>query len=170
MSVTTRALLATSALAAATLTATGPAGATTVPACTGAGLSVYATPPDGAAGHGFMRLLFRNKTSHTCTLRGYPGLDAQSSTFHVLAHAQRTLHGQTGSFHSGVPTVTLLPDHLASASVEWSNSGPGGTACHFSHYVAVTPANTATTHRFARAVSICDLQVHPTLPGSTGVG
>jgi hypothetical protein len=43
-------------------------------------------------------------------------------------------------------------------------SGP----CPFSTSVATTPANTTHTVHFAMSVSICDLQVHPTVGGTSG--
>jgi hypothetical protein len=153
------------------LLAVPSSGAVTLPACGNASLTVSASGAQGATGHGNVVLRFKNRTSHTCTLYGYPGLDALSGTGHVLAHARRTLHGFTGGSLHGVRTVVVRPGKQASADVEWMNFQPttGGT-CRFSHSIAATPANTGHTVHLARSVSVCDLQVHPTVPGTTGNG
>jgi hypothetical protein len=141
----------------------------TAPACGNASLAVSATGEQGATGHGNFVLLFRNKTTHTCTLYGYPGLDALSSSGTVLAHARRTLTGFTGGSSHGLQTVVVRPGRYASADVEWLNFNPvTAGSCRFSHSVAATPANTAHTVQLARSVSVCRLQVHPTVAGTTG--
>lgn len=137
------------------------------PACGNHSLVVTNTPTDSGMGHSGMALLFRNKTAHTCTLRGYPGLDAVSRTGHVLAHAQRT---PTGYLSGGaVRTVVVRPGHYAVAGVEWENFDPSTSGpCRYSHSVAATPANTADTVTLPISVSICALQIHPTVAGAHG--
>jgi hypothetical protein len=139
------------------------------PACGNAALAVSATAAQGATGHGNFVLLFRNKTAHTCTLFGYPGLDALNGSGGVLAHARRTQTGFTGGSTQGLQTITVRPGRYASADVEWHNFNfaTGGT-CRFSHSVAATPANTTHTVQLARSVSVCGLQVHPTVAGRSG--
>lgn len=141
------------------------------PACGNAALAVRASAEQGATGHANFVLLFRNRTTQTCTLFGYPGLDALNAKGKVIAHAKRTLHGFTGGSTHGIQTVVVHPGHFASADVEWLNFNPvtGGT-CTFSHSVAATPANTSHTVRLPRSVSVCGLQVHPTVAGKTGNG
>lgn len=141
----------------------------TAPACGNASLAVSATGEQGATGHGNFVLLFRNKTTHACTLYGYPGLDALSGSGTVLAHARRTLIGFTGGSSDGLQTIVVRPGRYASADVEWLNFNPStGGSCRFSHTVAATPANTSHTVHLARSVSVCRLQVHPTVAGRTG--
>src|SRR5271170_5490572 len=49
--------------------------ATTVPACTTANLDVWLnTEGNGAAGSSYYNLNFTNLSTHTCTVRGYPGV------------------------------------------------------------------------------------------------
>ncbi len=116
--------------------------ADTYPACGNHALVVTNTPCDSGMGHSGMALLFRNKTGHTCTLRGYPGLDAVSRSGHVLAHARRTLTATSAA--AVVRTVVVRPGHYAAAGVEWENFNPSTSGdCRFSHSVPVTPANTA---------------------------
>ena len=151
------------------LTTAGSAAAIT-PACGNSSLAVTHTLSQGATGHGSVNLLFRNQSSATCTLYGYPGLDALSSTSTLLAHAKRTLHGFAGGVTS-ISTVTLAPGGFASAIVEWMNFNPVTSGpCTFSKYIAATPANTSHTVKMAVSVSLCDLQVHPTEAGTLGWG
>lgn len=165
----------TLALAAATaVAATGcllaiPAAASAAPACGNRALTVTATRTDGATGHGNFILLFKNKTTHTCTLYGYPGLDALNAAGGVMRSARRTLTGFTGGSTQGLQTIRVRPGRFASADVEWLNFNPVTTgACRFSHSVAATPPNTSHTVRLARSVSVCRLQVHPTVAGKSG--
>jgi hypothetical protein len=130
---------------------------------------VTATAEQGATGHANFVVLFRNKTLHSCTLFGYPGLDALNASGDVIAHAKRTLTGFTGGSTQGLQTILVRPDHYASADVEWMNFNPTtGGSCRFSHSVAATPANTSHTVHLARSVSLCRLQVHPTVAGKSG--
>lgn len=140
-----------------------------LPSCGNHSLAVSATHEQGATGHSNFILLFKNKTTHTCTLFGYPGLDALNASGAVIAHARRTLTGFTGGSTHGLQTITVRPGRYASADVEWHNFNfSTGQACRFSHSVAATPANTAFATRLARSVSVCGLQVHPTVGGKSG--
>lgn len=62
-------------------------------------------------------LLFRNISAHTCSLYGYPGLDALNATGHVLAHAQRTMTGRKLSPHS-----LYMRDHMAGMASAYPTS------------------------------------------------
>ena len=86
----------------------------------------------------------------------------------MLAHAQRTMRGFAGGVHTE-KTVTVTPGHYASATVEWMNFNPVTSgACTFSKSVATTPANTTHTVHLTVSVSVCQLQVHPTVLGTSG--
>ena len=160
------ALATAGALTTAGLAATAAsASALTVPQCGNSSLAVTRTFTQGGAGHGWMSLVYRNVSGHTCTVYGYPGLDAVSSTGHVLAHATRTLAGYGSGSH--LSTVTIRPGGFASAGVEWLNFNPRTSgACAFSTTVNTVVANTSTVHRLRVAVSACNLQVHPTVAGT----
>jgi hypothetical protein len=163
------ALGAAAALAVAGPMAAHASGYGAPPACGNHSLAVTQTPSDGAAGHGGFVLLFRNRTSQACTIHGYPGLDALGSYGHVLAHADRTLSGYMGG--GRLRTVTVAPGQYASATVEWLNFNPVTSGdCTFSNAIAVTPANTSHTVELPTSVSICELQVHPTIAGTTHHG
>jgi hypothetical protein len=160
------ALAAAAALTITDLAATaGSASAVSVAHCGNSSLAVTRTFTQGGAGHGWMALIYRNVTSHTCTVYGYPGLDAISSPGHVLAHATRTLSGYGSG--GNLSTVTIRPGGFASAGVEWLNFNPRTSgACAFSTTVNTVVANTSTIHRLRVSVSACDLQVHPTVAGT----
>jgi hypothetical protein len=164
-------LAAAGALAASGLfAATPPAQAATVGACTNAALAVSHSHTGSGLGHSSFVVLFKNTSARTCTLHGYPGLDALNASGHAVAHATRTLNGYMGGAHS-VATITVAPGHYASATSEWLNFNPvSNGACTFSRSVATTAANTTRTVRLAASVSICRLQIHPTVAGTSGDG
>jgi hypothetical protein len=160
---------ATTVAAAGGLLAVPTAASAAPPACGNDSLAVRASRGQGFAGHGALVLLFRNKTTHACTLFGYPGVDALNARGGVIAHARRTLTGSAGGSPQGVQTVRVNPGAFASATVEWLNFNPMTAGpCRFSHAIAVTPANTSHTRVIDRSVSVCRLQVHPTVAGRTG--
>jgi hypothetical protein len=162
-------LAAAAVLAAGCALAVPAAASATTPACGNSSLAVSASAENGATGHANFVLRFRNRTPHSCTLFGYPGLDALSASGAVIAHAKRTLRGFTGGSSHGLQTITVTPNHYASADVEWHtfNFTTGGS-CLLSHSVAATPANTAHTVQLPRHVTVCGLQVHPTVAGASG--
>jgi hypothetical protein len=161
------ALTLSSTLALTTFFALSPHAGAQSTACGNSDLSITHTPTDSATGHSAFVLLFRNVTHRTCTLHGYPGLDALSKSGHVLAHAKRRLHGFAGGA-SAVRTITVRPGRFASATVEWLNfNAKTAGVCRFSKSVAVTPANTTRTVHFRVSVSVCNLEIHPTVAGTS---
>ncbi|HEY2297270.1 MAG TPA: DUF4232 domain-containing protein [Jatrophihabitans sp.] len=144
-----------------------PAGAAPVPSCQGALIALSHNQPQGAAGHANVILRYKNISQSTCSLRGYPGLDALGPHGGVLAHATRTLHGFTGGT-SAVRTIVLHSFQTASADLEWANFGADGHDCRFSASIATTPPNTSKTFHRPVSVSVCSLQVHPVVRGLTG--
>ena len=167
-----RTLIATTGAALATvavglITGAGPAAA--APACGNSSLDYGVTRPDGFMGHSAFVLEYRNHTSATCSLYGYPGFDAMASNGHVLAHAIRTLTGSAGGSRHGLQVINIPPHGYASATVEWANFNPVTTGpCRYSAGVEETAPNTTRTVPWRRAVSICSLEVHPTVLGWTG--
>jgi hypothetical protein len=154
--------------------AAGPADAstaarTTVHNCGTNSLIVTASREQGATGHANFVLRFKNWTHHSCKLRGYPGLDAVNNAGHSVAHARRTLNGFTGGSRHGIRTIVLKHNDFASADVEWHNFNfQTGNKCKSTRFVAATPANTSDTVLFHRPVTVCGLQVHPTVAGRSG--
>lgn len=146
-----------------------PAGAAApVPSCKGALIAFSHGPTQGATGHGNVILRFKNVSQSTCSLRGYPGVDAVGPHGGVLAHARRTLNGFTGGA-SAVRTIVLHSWQSASADLEWHNFNfATSKSCRFSASIAVTPPNTVKTFHRKVSVSVCDLQIHPVVKGTTG--
>jgi hypothetical protein len=147
---------------------TGPAGAA-APACGNSSLDYGLSRTEGFAGHSAFVLLYRNHTRSHCTLYGYPGLDAMASNGYVIAHASRTPLGSAGGSRKGLQVIDVPPGGFASATVEWANFNPATSGpCRYSAGVNETAANTTKTVPMRRSVSICALQVHPTVLGWTG--
>jgi hypothetical protein len=154
---TTAGALAATGLAAGAVTA----GAQPLPACGNSSLAVTRTYVDSGMGHSWMSLVYRNTSSQTCTVTGYPGLDAVGSYGHVLAHAKRNRDGQQ------IRTISINPGGYASAGVQWENfNGATGGSCAFSESVNTIVANTSRVHHLDVSVSRCGLQVHPTVAGT----
>ena len=109
---------ALAAAGAATALATASAGAAvphraavSTPACATAQLAIkFVNKPNGAAGTIYYPIQFTNNGTQACTLRGYPGVSAVTSS-----------GGQIGNSasRSGTPvkTVTLAPKKSASSMV-----------------------------------------------------
>ena len=136
--------------------------------CADTALTVAAGGQQGATGHSSIVLLFTNRLPIACTIRGYPGLDALSSSGGVLAHATRTMSGFAGGAHA-IDSLTVAPGQTVSALAEWLNFNPATSGpCTTSASVAVTPANTADTVPLPLHVTVCGLQIHPTVAGSSG--
>jgi hypothetical protein len=162
-------LTASAMLATAWVLATAVTADATTPACGNTALSVSRSSTQGATGHGSVVLRFRNVSSSSCSLYGYPGLDALNSAGHAIAHAQRTLSGFAGGVHAE-NTAIITPGHYGSATVEWLNFNPVTAGdCTFSAALATTPPNTTHTVHLPVSVSICKLQVHPVVAGTTGI-
>ncbi|MBE7189333.1 DUF4232 domain-containing protein [Jatrophihabitans endophyticus] len=127
--------------------------------CGNSALAVTRTYVDGAAGHSYMALIYRNTSGATCTVHGFPGLDAVNGHGHVIAHAQRN--------GAHVHTVAIRPGHFASASVEWENfNGNTGGSCAYGRTIDTIVANTSRVHHLAVRVSRCGLEVGPTESGT----
>jgi hypothetical protein len=145
-----------------------PAGAS-VPACGNSSLDYGVSRTDGFAGHSAFVLLYRNHTGAHCSLYGYPGVDAMASNGRAIAHARRTLLGSAGGSRTGLRVIDIPPGGFASATVEWANFNPATSGpCRYSAGVEETAPNTTRTIPLRRSVSICSLQVHPTVLGWTG--
>jgi hypothetical protein len=138
--------------------------------CGNGSIMVSNTSTQGATSHGSFVLLLKNVGAASCTLTGYPSVDAVNGTGQALAHAQQTLSGFMGGAAS-VGTVSLAPGGFASATVEWLNFNPQTSGnCTFSAAVAAAPPGISTQAHLSVSVSICDLQVHPAVAGTSGQG
>jgi Protein of unknown function (DUF4232) len=113
----TAALGSVGALAAVAAPASGSAVAAGTPACQTAGLVVWLSNGDGAAGSVFYTMDFTNLSGHTCTLRGYPGVSAVNlNGGQVGAAAVRNKVKK-------VKTITLAQDKTVAAILRVVNAG-----------------------------------------------
>ncbi len=136
-------------------------------ACTDAELTVSTGPFAGTLGHGGFSVTLNNHSTTSCTLTGYPGVDALTATGQQAVQASRTLRGYQGGLPTGgntPPVVTLEPGRSAVAGVEWIEVPTGSqTSCPSYPAILVTPPNTTGPTRLpAPHLYLCrDLEVHP---------
>ena len=76
------------------------------PACTTAQLEVGRGAGSGATGHVNQPIVFRNRESSACVLRGYPDLAITGAGGQVLAHAEGS--AGRGTFFDDGPSVGIL--------------------------------------------------------------
>lgn len=128
--------------------------------------------------HDGVVLKFRNQSSHSCTLQGYPGVAVVSGSS-TLVNAQRELNGFIGEGNgqqlTSAPTVTLAPGATGYAVVEWV--GNAGEACYAagSGQLEVTPPNTRDSVSLESVTvggaGMCaGFQVHPVVTGPLQLG
>lgn len=128
---------------------------------------------NSGAGHIVAVLAFKNTSTQTCTLVGYPGVAGLDSAGHQVVQATRTLNGYVRVLPPNVvhpPVVTLSPGQTASAIVEGSDVTVGNqTGCPTYPQLLVTPPNTTHSVLINFAMPGCiPVQVHPTVPGTKG--
>jgi hypothetical protein len=112
------------ALGAAAAPASGSAVTAGPPACQTAGLVVWLSNGDGAAGSVFYTMDFTNLSGHACTLRGYPGVSAVNLSANPVGGAASRDKGKK------VKTIRLANNATATATlrvVEAGNFSP--SAC-----------------------------------------
>jgi hypothetical protein len=123
----------------------------TTGACATSALRVSLGPANGAAGTVFYPLTFVNTSKLGCTLRGYPGVSAVTSS-----------GKQIGSPASGIPssfkTVTLQPGKAQSAVVgivETGNFSPSQCAPVTAAGLKVFPPNQSKAMTIKKTFSTC---------------
>jgi uncharacterized protein DUF4232 len=134
--------------------------AASVPACTAGDLGVWvaADQGEGAAGTAYVPLEFTNLSHHTCTLHGFPGVSAISSSGRQL--------GSPAVWDHGVParTVTLAPGGTGYASLGYSDvitaDCPAASKRTASALLVYPPGQTHADHALWDSVTC-------TAPGST---
>ena len=122
------------------------------------------------SGHRALVLLFTNRGSTPCHLKGYPGVAALDTSGTQVAQAQRTLSGYLGGATS-TATVLLRPGQMASARVEALayNSGDGSACTPWAGLLVTAPDDTASTQLPWSGDGCSQLEIHPVVPGSTGL-
>ncbi len=136
------------------------------PACNFDQLAVTATFGGAALGHESVLLLFKDASSTTCSLYGYPGVAGLNVQGVQITQAVRTLNGYMGGAGKSAPHVTLTPGLVASAVVEGTDVPTGNaTTCPTYASLLVTPPNTTQSVPIHFSLPGCSgLQVHPIIP------
>ncbi|HJQ03181.1 MAG TPA: DUF4232 domain-containing protein [Jatrophihabitans sp.] len=106
-----------------------------------------------------------------CTLTGYPGVFAVDSTNAILitaAHSPQGFFGGLTVGNSTPPTVTLTVGQTASALVEWQAAAYAPTStCERNVRIKLVIGAVGATFN-PTIGQVCDLVVHPIVPGDTG--
>ncbi len=112
-------------------------------------------------------ILFKNISSRTCVLQGYPGVAGLNAAGQQVTQAVRTPFT-----HVGAPSaISLAPGQTASAPVQGSDV-PVGSATTCTSYPAllVTPPNETHSQRLAVTLPGCNgLRVGPVVAGTAGL-
>jgi hypothetical protein len=149
-------VLVASTVAAAS--AASPSTPTPTPTCRTADLAAkLQSPLAGGMNHAGSKLVLTNTGSHTCALRGYPGLGLEDS--HHRALPTKAEWGTTWyARNPGVKTVTLTPGKQAQAILSWTHTASRASN---STYLEVTPpaSKTHLTVPFKQAVDNGTMQV-----------
>lgn len=138
--------------------------------CAAGQVSVSVGSSTAGLGHLGEPLLFENVGSAACALSGYPGAAVVGAAGRQVQF-RRTPNGYLGGLSpqaTADPVVLLRPHQTASALLEGEDSTPAGVSCPRYAALLVTPPNSTLTSRVARALSICDPQIHPVVPGTSG--
>jgi Protein of unknown function (DUF4232) len=137
--------------------------------CQGKALGISLTQASpGVSHHGYV-IEFRNRGS-ACTITGYPGVDALNAKGRRILSAKRTKSGYLGGVRSGpIPKVHLAKGKIASAMVEWIDLG---SPCPSAHSLKITAPNAVRSvvrsPKSLKSQTLCHVQVHPVVPGTTG--
>ncbi|GAA2781644.1 hypothetical protein GCM10010521_70520 [Streptomyces rameus] len=162
--------LARAALAVTTVAGLGTAGAgvaqaagaaSATPTCSVAGLTAsFGRTLGGGMNHQGVVVRLKNTGSHTCLLRGYPGLGLENSAHRTLPST--THWGDTWYAKSPAKTtLTLRKGQSAEAVIAWTHANTGTSGAVHAAYLQVTPP-AATSHKtlkFPEWVDHGDLRV-----------
>ena len=121
--------------------------------CTDDDLAVTNGPLESANTQRHVILSFKNTSSHSCTLVGYPGADLVTPAGGVLINVPR--RPANAAHH-----VTLNPGDVATADVTaYAIDTSTGNACPRWGNLVVTPPNGFVSHPMSVDVPICDASV-----------
>ncbi|OON79643.1 DUF4232 domain-containing protein [Streptomyces tsukubensis] len=131
--------------AAQAATASGATAAAN-PTCATSGLSVsFGKKLGGGTMHEGTVLKLKNTSSHTCALRGYPGLGLEDAN-----HKTLTSHAAWGDTwyakDPGKKTLTLKAGQSAEAVIGWTHANTGTSDAQHAAYLTVTPP-ASTAHK-----------------------
>jgi len=149
----------------------GPQVDTLLP-CAGDQLTVTSSALSSPSGDARGVLLnYLNHGAEPCTLTGYPGAAITDAANRPLADAARSPAGFFGGLAAGgdAPRVVLYRSSAGSAVIEWDAAAQQpGSRCYPDATVLSTPPGTTATAPYGAQPLVCDLRVHPVVPGATG--
>jgi len=150
-----------------TVATTSPTTTTTVPGCTGSNYVLSQLGSQGAAGTFELTFGFRNTSTATCALFGYPGLQLLDGAGNNLTTT--TVEGGTYSFTNLAPTnVSVGPSATAYFNVAYSDVPSGTeTSCPTAAAIQAIAPNTTTPLRVNGSYTVCN---HGTLTVSPVFG
>ena len=121
--------------------------------CTDDDLAVTNGPLESANTQRHVTLSFRNTSSHSCTLVGYPGADLVTPAGGVLINVPR--RPANAAHH-----LTLNPGDVATADITaYAIDTSTGDACPRWGNLVVTPPNGFVSHPMSVDVPICNASV-----------
>jgi hypothetical protein len=135
----------------------------TTTSCATSALKVSLGPANGTAGTTFYPLKFVNKAKTSCTLRGYPGVSAVTSSGQQIGNSASRIN-------SKFRTVTLAPGKQQSASIGIVDTGNfSATSCKpvTAAGLKIIPPNQSQSVTLKKTFSTCSstattsLQVRP---------
>ncbi|THA44960.1 DUF4232 domain-containing protein [Streptomyces sp. A1136] len=145
---TTLAAAAVLATTGASLGATQASAVPRIPTCHVADLHLAIGEPDGAAGSLYYPISFTNTSTHTCTLRGYPGVSVVDVRHHQIG---------TSAIRTGEPvdTVTVSPGDTVTAVFRTNSPGVVPSCRPMSTYVNVYPPNSFQAVQIPYHLRLC---------------
>ncbi len=152
-------------------------GVSSIPACSLSQLAVTSENQAGAGGTDGGILMYRNVSTHACSLRGYPNVVAIGKSGRSIT-AAHLANGMLGGWDwSGVvpvprpPTVVLASDRdVASDWYQYSENGPAGYTLFLASTLSVRlPGSRLVVHvRGSVDAAEGKMWVTPFVPGKTG--
>ena len=99
----------------------------------------------GGMNHQGIEVQLKTGTSHTCAVRGYPGLGLENAEHQTLKST--TTWGSTWyAADPGKHTITLKPGQSVQAVIAWTHADTGTSGARHAAYLQVTPP-ASTTHK-----------------------
>jgi hypothetical protein len=146
----------TSTTPTASTTLPPPTTSTTIPGCTGANYSLSELGTEGAAGTSEVTFGFRNTSSASCPLSGYPGIQLVGASGANLPTT--TVRGGGESFTDFAPTtVEVGPGETAFFNMAYSDVTTGTeTSCPTATGLKAIPPNTSTSLSVSGSFNVCN--------------
>lgn len=153
---TSKAGTTTTAAAKGTTTLPAPTSSSTVPGCTGANYTLSILGTEHAAGTSEVTFGFRNTSSATCTLTGYPGVQLLGAG--GVDIATNTVEGGGDSFTSFAPSaVGVAGGATAFFNMGYSDVTTGTeTSCPTATALQVTAPDTSTPLQVSGQFEVCN--------------